>query len=161
MWNSSGWKRRKRTIPSSGFQQKLSEWNEIQGPLADLYRSYIACLNSEDWENLGTYVDENVGYNGQTVGLVGYRQAREDEFREIPDLHFDISILVPNENTVASRLDFNISPRGELLGLPVNGKRVSFSENVFYEYENGKIAGVWSIVDRAAVEAQIAKSSEA
>ncbi|MDQ0321582.1 putative ester cyclase [Pararhizobium capsulatum DSM 1112] len=62
---------------------------------------------------------------------------------------------------MASRLDFNISPRGELLGLPVNGKRVSFSENVFYEYENGKIAGVWSIVDRAAVEAQIAKSSEA
>ncbi|WP_409526972.1 ester cyclase [Rhizobium sp. G21] len=36
-------------------------------------------------------------------------------------------------------LEFDISPSGEFLGLPANGKRVKFSENVFYEYEGGKI----------------------
>jgi predicted ester cyclase len=39
--------------------------------------------------------------------------------------------------------------------LRVAGRRVSFSENVFYEYKLGKIASVWSIIDKAAIEAQL------
>jgi predicted ester cyclase len=41
------------------------------------------------------------------------------------------------------------------LGLPVNGKRVVFSENVFYELRDDKIARVWSVIDKSAVEAQV------
>ncbi|MDR6635775.1 putative ester cyclase [Phyllobacterium sp. 1468] len=123
--------------------------------LADLYQGYIDCLNSQDWNNLGNYVDTEVAYNGEMIGLDAYRQAREREFRQIPDLHFKVSILVSDQKTVASRLEFDISPSGEFLGLPVNGKRVKFSENVFYEYEGGKIARVWSVLDKATIEAQI------
>lgn len=126
--------------------------------LADLYQGYIDCLNSRDWENLGSYIDSAVAYNGKTIGLDAYRQAREREFREIPDLHFRVSILVYDQKTVASRLEFDITPTGEFLGLPVNGKRVKFSENVFYEYEVGKIARVWSVLDKAAIEAQLSRS---
>jgi predicted ester cyclase len=32
---------------------------------------------------------------------------------------------------------------------------VSFAENVIYEFRNGKIVEVWSIVDKAAIEAQL------
>src|SRR6187402_657905 len=106
--------------------------------LADLYQGYIDCLNAQDWDNLAKFVDTEVSYNGERVGLDAYRQAREREFREIPDLHFKVSILVSDQKTVASRLEFDITPTGEFLGLPVNGKRVKFSENVFYEYEVGK-----------------------
>jgi len=123
--------------------------------LAALYQGYIDCLNARDWDNLGTYVGTEVAYNGEVVGLDAYRQAREREFREIPDLHFDVRIVVSDENTVASRLKFEISPRGTFLGLPVNGKRISFSENVFYEYEDEKIVRVWSVLDKAAIEAQL------
>ena len=56
---------------------------------------------------------------------------------------------------VASRLDFNCTPRGEFVGLPVNGKRVSFSENVFYRFRDGKVEEVWSVIDKAAIEAQL------
>ena len=126
--------------------------------LADIYRGYIHCLNTQDWANLGQYVDEDVAYNGQTVGLKVYRQARAKEFRDIPDLHFNIQILTTDDNTVASRLNFSISPLGEFLGLPVNGKQISFSENVFYEFENDKIARVWSVVDKAAIEAQLSQT---
>jgi predicted ester cyclase len=34
---------------------------------------------------------------------------------------------------IASRLWFVCTPVGTLADLPVNGKRVQFSENVFYE----------------------------
>ncbi|MCO4319186.1 ester cyclase [Phyllobacterium sp. 21LDTY02-6] len=123
--------------------------------LADLYQEYIDCLNTQDWDSLGKYVGTEVAYNGETVGLAAYRQARMREFREIPDLHFKVSILVCDQNTLASRLEFDISPSGEFLGLPVNGKRVKFCENVFYEYEGGKIVRVWSVLDKAAIEAQL------
>jgi steroid delta-isomerase-like uncharacterized protein len=127
----------------------------MTGPLVDRYLGYIECLNSQDWEDLGAYVGDDVEYNGQRIGLTAYRQAREDEFRDIPDLVFTIALLVADERTVASRLDFEIRPRGEFMGLPVNGRRISFSENVFYEFESGKIGRVWSVIDRSAIEAQL------
>jgi predicted ester cyclase len=37
----------------------------------------------------------------------------------------------------------------------VNGKRVSFCENVFYQFRDGKIRQVWSVLDKIAIEAQL------
>jgi len=56
---------------------------------------------------------------------------------------------------VASRLAFACSPKGKFLGLDVNGKKVSFTENVFYEFRAKKIVQVWSVIDKAAIEAQL------
>ncbi|HTN96845.1 MAG TPA: ester cyclase [Nordella sp.] len=123
--------------------------------LTDIYRDYIACLNTQDWPNLGKFVHENVHYNGKRIGLSGYRDMLEGDFRAIPDLYFDIRLLISEPPRVASRLHFDCMPKGTLFGLPVNGKKVQFSENVFYEFEDGRIANVWSIIDKAAIEAQL------
>jgi predicted ester cyclase len=32
---------------------------------------------------------------------------------------------------------------------------VSFVENVFYEFKLSKIASVWSVIDKVAIEAQL------
>ncbi len=37
----------------------------------------------------------------------------------------------------------------------MNGRRVNFAENVFYRFEGGKVAEVWSVVDKGAIEAQL------
>jgi predicted ester cyclase len=37
----------------------------------------------------------------------------------------------------------------------VNGKRVSFAENVFYEFRARKVWRVWSVIDKAAIQAQL------
>ena len=123
--------------------------------LSDIYRAYIACLNQQDWPNLGQFVDDNVTRNGQQLGLSGYRRMLETDFREIPDLHFNIQLLIADPPYVASRLAFDCSPKGKFLGLDVNGKSVSFTENVFYEFRAGKIVQVWSVIDKAAIEAQL------
>ena len=123
--------------------------------LCDLYRSYIACLNGRDWTGLDRFVDGNVTYNGQPIGLAGYRRMLEKDFEEIPDLHFDIQLLISDAPYVASRLAFDCSPKGRFLGLDVDGKRVSFAENVFYEFRREKIVQVWSVIDKAAIEAQL------
>ncbi|MBB3392295.1 putative ester cyclase [Rhizobium sp. BK275] len=126
-----------------------------QDLLTDRYRGYIACLNGQDWDNLGNFVHEHVRYNGEHVGLSGYREMLEGDFRAIPDLFFDIQLLICEPPRVASRLQFNCTPKGEMFGLPVNGRRVQFAENVFYEFLDGKIENVWSVIDKAAIELQL------
>jgi predicted ester cyclase len=123
--------------------------------LSDLYRGYIACLNQQDWQKLEQFVDGDVHHNGRQIGLSGYRRMLERDFDEIPDLHFNVRLLIADEPYLASRLAFDCSPKAKFLGLDVNGKRVSFTENVFYEFRREKIAQVWSVIDKAAIEAQL------
>jgi len=123
--------------------------------LSVAYRGYIACLNQQDWTNLGKFVHEDVHYNGKRIGLLGYREMLEADFRAIPDLYFDIQLLISEPPRVASRLRFDCTPKGSLFGLPVNGKKVQFAENVFYEFLDRQIAKVWSVIDKAAIASQL------
>jgi predicted ester cyclase len=127
----------------------------IESGLSDVYRDYIACLNARDWPELERFVDDEVHYNGQRIGISGYREMLERDSLEIPDLHFDIQLLISDPPFIASRLRFDCTPRTRFLGLQVDGKRVSFAENVFYRFRGYKIAEVWSVMDKAAIEAQL------
>src|SRR3954471_823155 len=127
----------------------------IKANLCDIYRDYIACLNQQDWPKLEQFVHDEVYYNGQRIGISGYREMLKKDFDEIPDLYFNIHLLISDPPYIASRLKFDCTPRGKFLGLDVNGKRVSFTENVFYEFRREKIRQVWSVIDKAAIEAQL------
>lgn len=123
--------------------------------LSDRYRGYLDCLNRQDWPGLGEFVDQDVHYNGQRIGLSGYRTMLENDFRAIPDLRFNIDLLMTDPPHVAARLCFDCTPVGELFGVPVNGRRVQFTENVFYAFRQGRIYNVHSVIDKAAVESQV------
>jgi len=123
--------------------------------IAQIYRGYIDCLNRQDWSQLEDFVAADVVHNGREFGLAGYRQMLEGDFRAIPDLRFNIDFLVVEPPKVASRLVFECSPVAQLFGLPVDGRRVRFSENVFYRFSDGRITQVWSVIDKAAIEAQL------
>jgi predicted ester cyclase len=79
----------------------------------------------------------------------------EADFRAIPDLYFDIHLLISEPPRVASRLRFDCTPKGILFGLHVKWKRILFSENVFYELRDERIEKVWSVIDKAAIESQL------
>lgn len=123
--------------------------------LVRFYQGYIDCLNRQAWDQLGEFVHPQVTHNAKPVGLAGYRAMLERDFREIPDLVFHIQLLIADPPNIASRLDFNVRPRGEFFGLPINGRKVAFCENVFYECVDGKIARVWSVIDTAAIAQQL------
>lgn len=123
--------------------------------LSRLYRDYIDCLNRQDWDALPNFVGEDVSHNGRQIGVDGYRALLEKDFRQIPDLAFRIVLLVADPPVIASRLSFDCTPVGEFLRLPVNGQKVQFTENVFYTYRQDRIREVWSVIDKAAIEAQL------
>lgn len=124
--------------------------------LGSHYQAYLDCLNRQAWTALGRYVDEAVEHNGSPLGLAGYQAMLEGDHAAIPDLHFTAHLLVVEAPWLAAQLDFDCTPRGELFGLAVNGRRVRFSEHVFYRFENGRIREVRSVIDTAAIAAQLA-----
>ncbi|SER90231.1 Predicted ester cyclase [Vreelandella subterranea] len=119
------------------------------------YRDYITCLNRQDWTNLGQFVHEDVHHNGKPLGLDGYRAMLEVDYEQIPDLHFNIELLIADPPHIACRLRFDVAPKGNFLGLPINGQNVTFCENVFYLFHDQKIREVWSVIDKTAIEAQL------
>ncbi|KAA2312963.1 ester cyclase [Pseudooceanicola sediminis] len=123
--------------------------------LSQFYLGYIDCLNTQDWARLGLYVHGAVEHNDRPLGLDGYRQMLENDFRAIPDLTFNIAKLASQPPCIAARLAFDCTPVGTLFDLPVDGRRVQFSENVFYEVAEGRIRWVWSVIDTAAIAAQL------
>jgi predicted ester cyclase len=127
----------------------------MKGKLASIYQGYLACLNDQDWARLGEFVHEKAIHNGKVLGLRGYRAMLERDFEEIPDLHFSAEMLVCDPPYIGCRIVFQCSPKGTFFGLPINGRRVSFSEHVFYEFHENKIIEVWSVIDKAAIEAQL------
>jgi len=133
----------------------------MAGEQAELYRSYIACLNSRAWGELGNFVDLYVEHNDISLGLNGYREMLIADYESIPDLRFNIDLLVTDATRLAARLLFDCTPNGQFLGLPVDGQRVLFAEHAFYEFRSNKIVSVRSIIDKAAIEAQIGSSLNA
>jgi len=125
--------------------------------LGSHYQAYLDCLNRQAWTELGRYVDEAVEHNGRPLGLAGYQAMLEGDHAAIPDLHFAARLLVVEGPWLAAQLDFDCTPRGELFGLAVDGRRVRFSEHVFYRFENGRIREVRSVIDTAAIAAQLAE----
>ena len=128
-----------------------------ESDLAAIYRDYLACLNNRQWDELGRFVADGVVYNGERVGLSGYRAMLQADTDAIPDLQFIPEVLVSDGNVVACRLFFQCTPQHEFLGFEPSGQRVSFAEHVFYRFDGGRIAAVWSLIDRAAIAEQLGR----
>ncbi len=127
----------------------------LKTELSEHYRNYIACLNHQDWASLARFVHDDVIYNDNAIGLAGYRERLIRDFDEIPDLRFSIGLLVCDPPYIASRLTFDCTPKAVFLGLTVNGRRVAFAENVVYAFRADRIHQVWSVIDKATIEAQL------
>ncbi len=124
--------------------------------LRALYAAYIATLNARDWGGLDRFVHPEVVHSAGHRGIAAYRAMLERDVATIPDLRFAVGLLVAEPPHVAARLDFDCRPSGHFLGLPVAGRRVAFTENVIYRFAEGRIAEVWSLIDREAVARQLA-----
>jgi len=120
------------------------------------YRAYLNALNEHRLDDLVHYVQDEVQYNGRAWTRDQYRDNIAGDIAAIPDLFFHAEIVVADENQVACRIRFDCTPEQEFLGFTPNGKRLSFTEHVFYRFVDHRIAEVWSMIDRPAIAAQLA-----
>jgi predicted ester cyclase len=120
------------------------------------YLRYISFLNERRLDDLSEFVQERLIYNGKAMTRIDYQNFIARDIAAAPDLYFDVHLLVVKDDTIACRINFNCTPQSEFLGFRPNGKAISFSEHVFYQLKNGKIAEVWSLIDKMSIQSQLA-----
>ena len=119
------------------------------------YRAYLDALNERRLDDLVHYVQDELSYNGEIMTRRQYRDLIAADITAIPDLIFDAQMIIASGDAVACRLVFDCRPQHEFLGFSQNGERLCFAEHVFYHFREGRIAAVWSLIDRPAIEAQL------
>lgn len=72
-----------------------------------------------------------------------------------PDLRFSVQDMVAEGEKVATRVGISATHEGELLGIPLSGRRLSFTAMELYRLEGGKIAEQWVNVDTLGMMQQL------
>lgn len=119
------------------------------------YRAYLDVLNERRLDDLEQFVQDELTYNGAPLTRKQYQDLIATDIAAIPDLVYDAHLVVASGDQVACRLVFDCTPRHEFLGFTPDGRRLVFAEHVFYRFRDGRIAAVWSLIDRAAIAAQL------
>ena len=130
-----------------------------QVDLADRYRAYLACLNERRFHDLREFVHEPVVHNDRTLRIAEFQDLLRRDATEIPDLRYEIERLVVQGEQVACRIRFDCTPTASFRGIPPTGRSISFVEHVFYRYEDGRIAQIWSLIDMDAIREQLRPAS--
>jgi predicted ester cyclase len=123
--------------------------------LEEHYRAYIAALNERRFDDLADFVHDELTYNDAPMTRRQYQDLIAGDVAAIPDLFYDIRTLVAAGDEVGCRLLFDCTPVREFLGFVPDGRRLAFTEHVFYRFRDGRIAQVWSLIDRDAIRRQL------
>ncbi|WIX98769.1 ester cyclase [Amycolatopsis mongoliensis] len=123
--------------------------------LAERYRAYLTCLNERRFDDLPDFAHDPVVHNARTLSMADFQALLKRDATEIPDLTYVIERLVVQDDQVACRIRFDCTPAEDFRGLPTAGRALSFVEHVFYRYEDGRIAEIWSLVDTDAIREQL------
>jgi steroid delta-isomerase-like uncharacterized protein len=123
--------------------------------LAERYRHYNAACNEHRFADLGKFVADDVVVNGERQGLAGYAAGLAAVVRAFPDYRWDLRHLLVDGDVVAAHFTDSGTHRGEWLGVPATGRRVSTQEFAVYRWADGRIAEVWVTADNLRVLDQL------
>ena len=74
------------------------------------YRQYIRCLNERRLDELDHYVHDELRYNGLPETRAAYRNWLVEDIAAIPDLFFEVELLVTHDHQVGCRIFFRCTP---------------------------------------------------
>ncbi|MFD2420910.1 ester cyclase [Amycolatopsis pigmentata] len=125
--------------------------------LENSYRGYLTCLNERRFDDLPEFAHDPVTHNDRLLRITEFQDMLRRDAAEIPDLYYAIERLVIQDDQVACRIRFDCTPVADFRGIPPTGRRISFVEHVFYRYQDGKIAEMWSLIDFEAIREQLTR----
>lgn len=117
--------------------------------LGSVYAAYLAVLNPQsssteerDLSELHRFVDEKVVHNGQQLGISGYRHLIERSVEQYPSLRYNATTIVVDSErqSLAAILHMPYIDKTE------HGSEKVLVEHVFYQFRNGRIQEVRSMV---------------
>jgi steroid delta-isomerase-like uncharacterized protein len=81
------------------------------------------------------------------AGIDAFKGYVERTRAAFPDWHNRIDELIAGRDTVVARLTWSGTHRGELLGIPPTGRRVTYVGAAIFHLDAGRIASAWVVGD--------------
>jgi steroid delta-isomerase-like uncharacterized protein len=100
-------------------------------------------------------------FPGQTPGREGLKAVIAVFRSAFPDMHWVIEEMIGEEDKVASRLTWTGTHRGEFMGIPPTGKRVTVTAMVIDRLAGGKMADSRILMDTISLMRQLGAIPEA
>jgi steroid delta-isomerase-like uncharacterized protein len=88
-------------------------------------------------------------------GLDTYLQTISVFFTAFPDLHINVEDVIAEGDKVAARWTWSGTHKGELMGMPATGKRVSVNAMSIHRVAGGKLAEGWVVFDALGMLQQL------
>ena len=124
-----------------------------------LVRRWVEAFNEGDHEAVDELIaDSYVRHDANSPEVRGPEEEKQliAMYRAaFPDLRFTIEDMVAEDDRVATRLGISATHKGELLGIPPTGNRLSFTAMEFYRLKDGKIEEQWVNVDTLGMMQQL------
>jgi steroid delta-isomerase-like uncharacterized protein len=137
-----------------GVKHMSNELNKAQ-----YRRFYEEFLSKGDTEVVDDVVDPNVvshsPFPDQKPGAEGLKEAIL-QFREaFPDLYTKAEDILTDGDKVVGRFTVTGTQKGEFMGMPASGKKITYEEIAIVRFKNGKIVEHWAVADTLAMMQQL------
>jgi steroid delta-isomerase-like uncharacterized protein len=119
------------------------------------FRRFHEVINTGDLKLVCTAIDELVEPDVllstplpvAATGAEGLKQVMETLLRAFPDLHATVEDLIEEDDKVAGRTTLTGTHRGDYMGNPATGRRVTYNEIFIFRFVGDRIAETWGVVD--------------
>jgi steroid delta-isomerase-like uncharacterized protein len=123
-------------------------------------RRWIEAYNERDLEAEADvlapdYVAHVSAAPGPLEGLEAWRQFTTPFAEAFPDIRLTVEDIAAEGETVAARVAFRGTHRGEFQGIPPTGKEVAFSSMEFNRVVDGKVEEHWVELDLLGLMQQL------
>lgn len=116
--------------------------------------------NRENFEPLGEALAPEFTFHVRGMTRQMDAAALRDIIRRwrvgFPDLHFEIRAVVATGENAALHATLTGTHRGAWSGLEPTGRSIDVEHMYFFRFEEGRVAEVWELLDRPALERQLA-----
>jgi steroid delta-isomerase-like uncharacterized protein len=120
-----------------------------------LFRRFHDAIGSCDGDRISRAIDELVAPDVaihqplpvQSTGPQALKDMFERLHRAFPDLQVAVEDLIEEGDKVVGRNVVSGTHRGDYLGQPPTGRRVTYDEIFIFRFADGRIAETWGVVD--------------
>ena len=124
----------------------LEGWNKNRN------EEVIEQVFARNWKDGNpTFPDQPQGIDGALYYVNVYRNI-------FPDIQFELTHIIADENFVTFRFVAEATHQGEFMGIQPTGKRVNFSGIVMHRVENERFAESWNEIDLLSIKHQLEMS---
>lgn len=95
------------------------------------------------------------GMPGQQPGVAGVEQGLAALFAAFPDYHEEVHRLVAEGDLVNAHVTVSGTHRGEFMGVPATGRRVSMPLMETFRLVDGRVAEMWVVADQLVMLQQL------